>query len=95
MKKIIFVFICSIISNFGIAQNDYYNPETAKIKDSIAYSQDYEFKEGIYLTIKQFLENKPVTKENIVTAIPKDRLDFFSQLFDLELAKHFLQLVEL
>ena len=67
-----FLFIILLFASFsGFAQTD-----------TIAYSHDYEFKEGIYLTVKQFLGNQPLTKEKIVTAGPKNQLDFFSQLLD-------------
>lgn len=48
--------------------------------DSIAYSRDYEFNEGIYLTIEQFKSNSPVQRQSIVTSIPRNELDFFYQI---------------
>ena len=48
--------------------------------DSVQYSRDYEFREGIYLTVEQFKADAPVTKQFIVTSIPKGELDFFYQL---------------
>lgn len=48
--------------------------------DSIAYSRDYEFNEGIYLTIEQFKSNTPILRQSIVTSIPRNELDFFYQI---------------
>ncbi|MGZ4048922.1 MAG: hypothetical protein ACXVPU_07435 [Bacteroidia bacterium] len=48
----------------------------------IAYSHDYDFKEGIYLSLDQFKQNSPIPKSAFITGIPKDELDFFSQLLE-------------
>ena len=50
------------------------------VKDSIAYSRDYVFKEGIYIDIKDFKSNKPLTKEQIITDYPKNQPDFWEQI---------------
>lgn len=50
--------------------------------DSVAYTRDYEFKEGIYLTFEQFRNNNPVPKSSIIH--PNRGIsapDFFFQLF--------------
>lgn len=49
--------------------------------DSIAYSRDYEFKEGIYLTVNQFKKNDPIPKSAIVSNYSKTQVDFLTQMF--------------
>jgi len=48
----------------------------------IAYSHEYEFKEGVYLSLDQFKQNAPIPKSAFVTDIPKNQLDFFSELLE-------------
>lgn len=48
--------------------------------DSVPYSREYEFREGIYLTVEQFKADAPVTRQSVITSIPKNELDFFKQL---------------
>ncbi|MCE9539448.1 MAG: hypothetical protein K8R85_09550 [Bacteroidetes bacterium] len=50
--------------------------------DSIAYSRDYEFTEGVFLTIDQFKNNDPIPKASIISGIPKSQLDFLKQLIE-------------
>lgn len=50
--------------------------------DSVPYSKDYEFVEGIYLTMDQFRQNKPITRDKIMTTGPKNQLDFFTQVVE-------------
>jgi hypothetical protein len=50
--------------------------------DSIAYSRDYEFAEGIYLTVDQFKHNNPIHKSSIISSIPKGQLDFLKQVIE-------------
>ena len=49
--------------------------------DSVAYSRDYEFKEGIYLSANQFKKNDPILKDLIVSGYPKTQSDFLTQMF--------------
>ncbi len=51
-------------------------------KDSIAYSRDYEFKEGIYLTIDQLKSNHPIPQYAIVSTIPKTELNFLTLVLE-------------
>lgn len=51
-------------------------------KDTIPYTKDYEFKEGVYATIKDFKQNNPVNKITVITTIPKNDLDFYKQLVE-------------
>jgi hypothetical protein len=55
---------------------------TCAQSDSIAYSRDYEFSEGVFLAIDKFKNNDPVLKSSIISAIPKDQLDFMKQVVD-------------
>lgn len=50
--------------------------------NTIAYSRDYEFEEGIFLTLEHFKNNAPISKAAIVTALPKDQIDFFTQMME-------------
>ncbi|MEO6903777.1 MAG: hypothetical protein ABI315_11615 [Bacteroidia bacterium] len=72
MKKIFLILPILIYSTFiSIAQ-----------KDSIPYTKDYEFNEGVYATIKNFKQNNPINKVVVVTTIPKSQLDFYKQLVE-------------
>lgn len=46
----------------------------------VAYSKNFEFKEGIYIDFRDFLENKPVPKSKIVSDMNHDDFDFMHQL---------------
>ncbi|MES2592021.1 MAG: hypothetical protein V4608_09060 [Bacteroidota bacterium] len=48
--------------------------------DSTAYSRDYEFKEGVFLSFYQLKANDPISKSSIISSIPKEELTFFKQL---------------
>jgi len=50
--------------------------------DSIAYSRDYEFNEGVFFTVNQFKKNTPIPKQVIVSAIPSSQLDFLKQVME-------------
>jgi hypothetical protein len=51
-------------------------------KDSIPYTRDIEFKEGIYLTIDQFKRNLPIPQSAIVSTIPKTELNFLTMVLE-------------
>ncbi len=70
MKKLIFVFLL-ITSVAGRAQ-----------QDSIAYSHEFDFKEGVYLTYYQFKHNLPIPVSAIVSSYPKTQLDFLTEVTD-------------
>jgi len=70
MKNVSFIFLF-VISKLTIAQTD-----------AVAYSRDFEFREGIYLTIDQFKENRPIPQSSIISAIPKTELNFLTQVLD-------------
>jgi len=48
--------------------------------DTVTYTRDYEFKEGIFLTLDHFKNNAPILKTAIVSALPKTDSDFLSQV---------------
>ncbi len=70
MKNSILILLF-FISTIGIAQ-----------ADSTAYTRDFEFKEGIYLTIDQFKNNNPIPQAAIISAIPKTELNFLTLVLE-------------
>lgn len=48
--------------------------------NTVAYSRDYEFKEGLFITLEQFKKNTPILKSAIVSVLPKDQIDFLTQI---------------
>ena len=50
--------------------------------NTVPYSRDYEFTEGIFLTIDQFKQNDPIPKTSIVSSIPKNQLDYLTQVME-------------
>jgi hypothetical protein len=69
--KNLFVAVLFSISVTALAQ-----------KDSVIYNRDFEFKEGIYLTIDQFKRNLPVPQSAIVSTIPKTELNFLTLVLE-------------
>jgi len=68
MKKL--VFICLLFLRLtGFSQ-----------ADSVPYSREYEFKEGIFLNVEQFRRNDPIPKSAIISAYPKTQVDFMKQV---------------
>lgn len=70
MKNLVFIFLL-IISKPGSSQNG-----------AVAYSRDFEFTEGIYLTIDQFKQNHPIPISAIVSPVPKTEHNFLDQVLD-------------
>jgi hypothetical protein len=75
--KNLFLTILLLISVASIAQ-----------KDSIPYSRDFEFKEGIYLTIDQFKRNLPIPQSAIISPIPKTELNFLTLVLEKKTVKY-------
>ncbi len=73
MKKIFYyiILLFSYLNSFSQQQND-----TIK---KIPYSNDYIFKDGIYLEFHQFLENNPMPKYKIISNISKKSPLFISE----------------
>jgi hypothetical protein len=63
----------------------YNNSGYLKIKnnpDSIVFSKDYFFNEGIYLTHHDFRTGNAIPRSFVLTSIEKNQLDFFSKLVE-------------
>src|ERR1019366_8815347 len=65
-KKLIILFF--FISFIGFSQTNL-----------VPYSHDYEFAEGLFLTINQLKNNSPIPKSSIISKIPKSDIDFLKQ----------------
>ncbi len=66
-KNLIILFL--LISSIGFPQTNL-----------VPYSRDYEFSEGLFLTINQFKTNSPISKSAIISDIPKSDIDFLKQI---------------
>ena len=69
--KQVFGSLCMFFSLLSEAQTN-----------TVAYSRDYEFKEGIFLTLEQFKNNAPILKSAIVSVLPKSQIDFLTQVLE-------------
>lgn len=77
MKYILFLLLlCSGVVSFA-QEEDYFQPKGKA--DSVAYTKDFEFTEGVYLTIDQFKKNSPIPKSAIISDCPKSEIDFLSK----------------
>jgi len=61
MRVLFLLFHITFLASFLFAQ------DTLK---KVPYSQDYIFKDGIYITFNQFIENNPLPKYKIVSSVP-------------------------
>jgi len=68
MKKL-FSLLLVCISISGLAQSH-----------TVAYTRDYEFKEGVYITPFQFEDNKPVSKSKIISNVAPNRVDYIGEV---------------
>ncbi len=66
MRKLACIF--SIISMSCLAQDGL-----------TAYTHDYEFTEGVFLTADQFKQNNPLSKLSIISSVPKNEIDFIKE----------------
>jgi len=77
MRYLCRIFICiAFLSNSLFSQ------------DSVAYSKDFRLYEGLYLNYQDFRYNWPISKEQIITNINKDQLDFYSKLIEQEFIEY-------
>jgi hypothetical protein len=60
----------------------------ASAQDSVMYSKDLRLYEGIYINYEDLRFNWPIDKEKIVTNVPKEQLDFFSKLVELDFIEY-------
>lgn len=76
MKKLFFAFIFL----FPLCINIFAQADSAIVRnDSVQYTNNFVFKEGVYLDYKDLLANNPLPKEKIVAAGDKTQLDFISK----------------
>jgi len=75
VKTIISILMISNIFLGAIAQNDTIVPTR-----QIAYTPEYEFEDGLYLSFYQFKNNTPYPRTNIVTGIDFNDPDFYSKV---------------
>jgi len=66
--KTLLIFFILLTSAASFAQND-----------SVQYTRDYVFNEGIYITYSDFRMNRPITKNVIVSKEDKEQLDFIGK----------------
>jgi hypothetical protein len=70
VKKIIYIFVfiaCGFAKSFSQS-------------DSVAFSNDFVLKEGVYLSYTDFRKNMPVPKDAIQSKEDKTQLDFISKM---------------
>lgn len=68
-----FVFLFVLIASIGFSQTG-----------SVPYSRDYQFAEGLFLTVHQFKENSPIPKASIISEISKEDVDFLKEQVKLK-----------
>ena len=49
---------------------------------AVQYTRDFEFKEGIYLSIRDFKNNRPISRSKVIFKSNKDDKDFFRYVLD-------------
>ncbi len=52
--------------------------------DTVQYTSDFRFTDGIYVTSEQFRKNAPFTRDMIVTMVDKADMEFFAKLVRTE-----------
>jgi len=57
-------------------------PLFAQSQDTVKYTKDFTFYDGIYLSYQDFRYNWPIPKSKIITKINKNQLDFYSKLIE-------------
>jgi hypothetical protein len=55
---------------------------TVKAQNTVPYTHDYEFREGVFLNYQQFMSNAPIPKTSIVSSIPAGQIDFLSEVLE-------------
>lgn len=53
-------------------------------QDSVLYSTSFEFKDGIYISVKQFRANKPISSDHIQSFVKKGEEDYYKKLLNKE-----------
>ena len=78
MQHAIATYILLLIFNIIIAQND----------TTITLDNNFEFKDGIYLSFEQVRSNSPITRSQIITDLDKDDIDFYEKLIKQEFIRY-------
>ncbi len=55
----------------------------------VAYTQEYQFKEGIFPTFNSWKNNAPIEKDCIITNLDKADKSFYQKIFELKSIKYF------
>ena len=63
-------------------------PANLMSQDSIPFTRDFRLYEGLYLNYQEFRVNWPIPKEQIITTINKDQLDFYSKLIEQDIIEY-------
>jgi hypothetical protein len=63
-------------------------PTNLLSQDSIPFTKDFRLYEGLYLNYQEFRVNWPIPKEQIITTINKDQLDFYSKLIEQDFIEY-------
>ncbi len=63
-------------------------PTNLMSQDSIPFTKDFRLYEGLYLNYQEFRVNWPIPKEQIITTIDKDQLDFYSKLIQQDIIEY-------
>lgn len=58
-----------------------YSQKDSTKKETVKYSIDFRFSEGIYLNFDQFKKNNPIPASRIITSLDYNSYDFYEKLF--------------
>lgn len=70
--RCVFFVLCLWVFNGAFGQKT--------IEDSVVYTREYQFDEGIYLNFKDLKNKSAIAYSQIVSAYPKDQPDFWQQI---------------
>lgn len=89
MKGILLLFIVmmiSVSSGMGQVSDSIYNAsgyiKVPNNPDSVKFSKDYYFNEGVYLSYRDFRSGNAVPRAYILSKVEKNQLEFYNKLFD-------------
>ncbi len=78
LKLVIVVLL--LVSNFVFSQDG--------IQNKVKYTPSFRFKEGLYVSHGNLLNNKPIPKSKIISNLDKSSFDFFYKLLKLNTIKY-------
>lgn len=58
-------------------------------KKMVEYTPEFKFKEGVYITFDQVLNNKPVFKTRVISKIDANDLEYFTKVLSGETIQYF------